>query len=203
MIALAFGAGLLLALATSGGIAGERISRGAPNVALFANVIATLAALVAVIPTMRRALVSFAEQRDTESARGGSFRVARLHPLAVLVPQILGAAAGIALVHLVLRSSSLGALPWLSERPAQFMNDVVAVSGLLALVWACANGLDPRLLVFAFIGITLYRATAHLWHLDHAPGGFQMSVQELVVAQFVAAALALGVFRTALVRADR
>jgi hypothetical protein len=128
---------------------------------------------------------------------------ARGSRLAILVPQALGAVVGIVVVHLLLRREALGALPWLSERPAQFVNDAVAVAGFLALVWAVTDGLDAKLLFLAFAGVTLYRVTAPLWHLDHAPGGFQTSVQELVVAQFVGAALAVGLFRTAVARAGR
>jgi len=186
MAAVALGVGLLLGLVTSGGIAGERITRGAIGAALVANAAVTLVALFAIVPTMRRMLVSFG---DGERAR-------TIHPLVVLVPQIVGAAAGIFVVHFVLRREALGALPWLSERPAQLVNDAVAAAGLLALVWASANDLDPRVLVIAFIGVTLYRLTSPLWHLDAAT--FHTSVQELIVAQLVAAALALGLFRTAL-----
>jgi hypothetical protein len=192
MAAVAFAAGLLLGLATSGGIAGERITRGAFSVALLANAAATFAALLAMLPTMRRLLVSFAEISDSA---GREIRIARLGPLAVLAPQLVGAACGIVLVHLMLRLEALPVFPWLSEKPAQLVNDAVAAFGLLALVWAAAEALNPKLLVLAFLGVTLYRASAPAWHLDHAPGGFQTSIQELVVAQFVAAALALAVFR--------
>ncbi|MGO8995397.1 MAG: hypothetical protein ACLQVI_18935 [Polyangiaceae bacterium] len=189
--------GLLLALATSGGIAGERITRGAFDVALVANAVTTVVAVAAVVLMMRRGRSSVAGLPAAEN-RSGPSRV-----LAVLGPQVLGAASGIVLVHAVLHREALATLPWLSERPAQFVNDAVAVSGVLALVWASAAGLDTRLLVLAFLGVSAYRVTSSFWHLDHAPGGFHTSVQELVVAQFVAAALALGLFRTALNRKSR
>jgi hypothetical protein len=168
----AFSVGLLLALATSGGIAGERVTLGRLGVALLANAAATVAAVIAARTTIRRA-----------------------RPLAVLVPQGLGAVAGVVLVHLLLRRAALGPFPWLSEAPAQLVNDGVAVAGLLALSWACARRLDPYLLVLAFLLVTFYRVTAPMWHLDRAPGAFRATVQQLVVAQLVAAAIALGVFR--------
>ena len=74
--------------------------------------------------------------------------------------------------------------------PRQLVNDAVAVTGLLALAWAAARNLDARLLGAALLVASTYRATAPLWHLDHAPGGFQATVQQLV-----AAAMALAVFR--------
>jgi hypothetical protein len=195
LVAAGFAMGLLLSLATSGGIAEERITRGAFAVALVANGVTTGVALLAVLLMMRGLRVFRVEPPEA--------RAARVHPLTVLVPQGLGAVAGIVLVHVLLRREVLGSLPWLSERPAQFVNDAVAVSGFLALVWAAAGGLDARLLLLAFAGATLYRMTAPMWHLDRAPGGFHTSVQELVVAQLVGAALALGLFRTAMARAER
>jgi len=132
-------------------------------------------------------------------------RSAPLFPraLTVLAPQLCGAVVGVLLVHALLRREALGVVPWLSERPAQLVNDAAAVAGFLALVWAAAGGLDARLLVIAFTGVTLYRVTSPMWHLDRAPGGFHTSVQDLVVAQLVAAALALGLFRTILLRPER
>ncbi len=194
-MAVAFATGLLLALTTSGGIAGERLTRGSFDVALVANAMATVAALLAMVPTMRRILVSFAELDEDETR---ATRVARRRAATVVVPQLVGAACGVTLVHLALRHEALGAFPWLSEKPAQWMNDLVAVSGALALVWAAAQGLEPKLLVAALVGVTLYRATSPMWHLDHAPGGFSTSIQELVVAQLVAVAFALGIFRSAM-----
>jgi hypothetical protein len=195
VIAAGFAMGLLLALTASGAIAGERITRGSFAVALFANALTTTAALLAVLLMMRSARVSF-----DDSLGGSTERAARLRALAIFVPQVLGAVVGIVFVHFLLRREALGVLPWLSERPAQFVNDAVAVSGFLALVWASSDGLDARLLVLAFVGVTLYRVTSPMWHLDAAPGGFETPVQELVVAQFVGAALALGLFRTTLGR---
>jgi hypothetical protein len=194
-VAPGFAMGLLLALSVSGGIAGERITRGSYGVALLANAMMTAVALVLVVFTMRRVRLSFSET--------GSAGSPQRHALLVLASQVVGAAAGVIAVHVLLRREALSMLPWLSESPAQLVNDAVAVAGFLALVWASVNGLDARLLVLAFLGLTLYRATAPMWHLDHAPGGFHTSVQELVVAQLVAAALALGLFRTATARADR
>jgi hypothetical protein len=169
----AFSAGLLLALAASGGIAGERVTLGRLGIGLLANALATLAALVVASATVRRPRV-----------------------LSVLFPQVLGAVAGVALVHWLLSHEALVGAPWLAERPAQLVNDAVSVSCLLALAWACARDLDLRLLVLAFLVVTAYRLTASMWHLDRAPGGYQATVQQLVVAQLVGAAIALAVWRS-------
>jgi uncharacterized membrane protein YeaQ/YmgE (transglycosylase-associated protein family) len=170
---LAFSAGLLLAVTASGAIAGERVTLGRLAFGLLANAAATFAVIVVASTTMHR--------------RGA---------LAALIPQVLGAIVGVAVVHLLLRREALPGAPWLSERPAQLVNDAVAVSCLLALAWASARDLDVRLLVLAFLVVTAYRVTASMWHVDQAPGGFQATVQQLVVAQLVGAAIALAVWRS-------
>jgi len=171
-LAFAFSVGLFLALAASGGIAGERVTLGRLAIGLVANATATVAAIVVARTTMERG-----------------------HPLAVLVPQLVGAAAGVALVHLLIQRAALGEYPWLTEGPAQLVNDAVAVTGLLALAWACARDLNPYLLGLAFLVVTAYRMTSSMWHLDQAPGAFHATVQQLVVAQLVGAAIGLGLWR--------
>jgi hypothetical protein len=148
------------------------------GIALLANAAATLAAIIAARTTARGA-----------------------RPLAILVPQVLGAVAGVVLVHLLLRRAAQGAFPWLAESPAQLVNDAVAVAGLLALAWACARNLDLRLLAGALVVVTVYRLTSSMWHLDQAPSSFHATVQDLVVAELFAAAIALGLFRTLWARA--
>ena len=177
-VAFAFSVGLVLALAVSGGIAGERVTLGRLGIALVANAAATTAAILAARTSLPRA-----------------------HPLTVLVPQVLGAVVGVVLVHLLVRRAAAQAFPWLSESPAQLVNDAVAVSGLLALAWACARDLDLRVLLGALLVVTAYRLTSQMWHLDRAPGGFHATVQDLVVAELFAAALALGLFRAFWARA--
>jgi hypothetical protein len=168
-----FAAGFAFAAVTSGGIVEERLSSGSLNVALGVNAVVTFAATLVLALIQRRAPLS----------------------LSLIVPQVLGAACGIVCVHLALRAGVLAAPSWLSERPAQFVNDAVAVFATLAVVWACAYGLDLRLLVGAMLVVTAYRVTAHCWHLDLPPQGFQFRVQDFVIAQFVGAALALPVYR--------
>ena len=168
-----FIAGAVLAVVTSGGIVEERLSSGSLSVAVVANAVVTFVAIL---------VLAFVERRTPLSTR-------------VVIPQILGAACGIVLVHLTLRAGVLAVPSWLSERPPQLVNDAVAVFSTLAVVWACARRLDLRLLVGSLLVVTAYRATAHCWHLDVAPHGFQLRVQDFVLAQFVAAALALPVYR--------
>ncbi|HEY1695768.1 MAG TPA: hypothetical protein VGG39_26555 [Polyangiaceae bacterium] len=168
-----FAAGLLLAVVTCGGILEQRLSSGSPRVALVANGLLTFAAIL---------VLGLVQRRES------------LAPAGVL-PQALGATLGIVAVHAALRLGLLPEAPWMSERPPQLVNDAVAVFSTLAVVWACARGLRLRLLIGALLLLTVYRATAHFWHLDAAPQGFLVTVQDLVVAEVVALALALGLYR--------
>lgn len=170
---LFFAAGLVLAIVTCGGIVEERLSSGNPGVAVAANALVTFAAILALGLVQRRAPFSN--------------RAA--------VPQALGAACGIIAVHLALRVGVIHQAPWMSEKPRQLVNDAVAVFSTLAVVWACARGLSLRLLVGALLVLTTYKMTGQLWHLDAAPHGFVITVQDFVVAQFVAGVVALTVFR--------
>jgi hypothetical protein len=179
---LAFGAGLLLATFTSAGIAGERVSAGSLGVALVANAAATLAALVVASLTARA--------RSSDDAHSCSAR-SKL----VVALQVVGAAVGVAVVHLALRALESGHSSALVERPAQFMNDGVAVLAILFVVWGATS--EPIALARVVAGtalVLLYVATASRWHLD--PMRFHgATVQQLVGLEFTGAAIGLAVFR--------
>jgi hypothetical protein len=176
----AFFAGGALALVTSGGIVEERLSSGSLDRGVVVNALMTVASI---------GLLVLVQRRVPRTRR-------------VLIAQAFGALLGILGVHLALRSGVIAGAPWLSERPAQLVNDVVAVFAVLAVVWACAERLDWRLLAAAALLVVLYRATGKLWHLDVAPHGFVVSVQDLVMAQCVGAAVALLLYRNATLRRD-
>jgi hypothetical protein len=166
------GAGFVLAVVTCGGIVEERLSAGSPGVAFTANALVTFAAILALCLVQGRARLSRAA-----------------------LPQAVGAACGIVAIHLALRIGIFHAAPWMSERPPQLVNDAVAVGSTLAVVWACARQLNTRLLVGTLVVLTVYRSTARFWHLDLPPHGFLLTVQDCVVAQCVAGALALAIYR--------
>jgi hypothetical protein len=168
----AFLAGAALAAVISGGLVEERLSAGSLHVGAVVNALVTLASILTLALLGRRV------------------------PLGpgVVVPQVAGAAVGVLLVHVALRRGWITGAPWLAERPAQLVNDAVAVFATLIVVWACVNRRDLRLLVAALAIALLYRATGRFWHLDAAPLGFLVTVQDLVVAQFVCAALALPLY---------
>ncbi len=180
----AFAMGLILALATSGAILEERVSAGNVRVALLANLAITSVAI---------ALLAFASSGAAAlplAVMGHGRRIA------IALPQVLGALAGILLVHAAVRRGAIAGAPWLCEQPGQLVNDAVAVFAILAVLWGCARDLDSRWLALALVVVTAYRATALHWHLDRPPHGFQATVQELIVAQFVGVALGAALFRT-------
>jgi hypothetical protein len=160
-------AGTALGLVTSGGIIEERLSFGSLFVGVVVNAFMTLASFMTLCLVERRARV----------------------------PEAIGAVVGILLVHLALHLGWISAPPWLTERPLQLVNDGVAVFATLMLVWGCAQGFDIRLLLVALVALTLYRVTRGFWHLDMPPHGFAIPVQDLVLAQCGAVAVALLFFR--------
>jgi hypothetical protein len=170
-----FWSGLLLAALTSAGIAGTRMSGGNAVAALAANAIATLAAI---------AIASHSLRMQSSVSRAG--------------PQIAGAVLGIALVHGALWATGIASAHLLVERPAQFVNDVVAALAILCVVWgATSQPADLQRVIAGAAMILLYVATAAHWHLDpiafHGP-----TVQQLVALEFTGAAIGIAVFRSVL-----
>jgi hypothetical protein len=168
---IAFVGGTAFAVLASGGIVEERLSTGRAGVGVVVNAFIMLASILML----------------------GAVRTRR--STSVFVLQAVGAFLGVAVVHLALRMGWLAAPVWLAERPAQVVNDIVAVAATLAVVWACAGELDVRLLVLALATLTLYKMTGRFWHLDAPPGGFAITVQNLVLAQVAATALSLPIYR--------
>jgi hypothetical protein len=168
-----FVAGAVLGLVVSAGIVEERVSIGSPSIALVVNVVVSASALlVLALVQRRRPLTSEA-----------------------VVLELLGALTGVLLVHLAVGAGVVQAPYWLAEQPPQLVNDLVAVLSTLLLVWACAGRIDLRFLLGALILVTTYRATAGHWHLDLPPRPFALRVQDIVIMQFVGAALALPLYR--------
>lgn len=174
--------GLGLAVVTSGGLVEERVSLGSVYGGLVVNAFVTVAAVILLVLAQR-------------AASGGAPRAARL-------AQAIGAAAGILGVHLALHVGWVAGAPWLTERPLQLVNDAVAVFATLGVVWACAEGVHLGIFAVAITLVLAYRVTGGLWHLDAAPQAFSVSVQNLVMAQFAAVAVAVALYRTVVPRPD-
>ncbi len=185
---LSFVVGLSLGAAASGSVVGERLSLGDvrwSGVAL---------ALVFALSVVALALTTWPLSRSFVDVESGARE--QLRPFAILATQIVGALCGIGLIHVILRASEPSALSWMSQSPAELVNDAVAVSGLLTAVWACSTReLRVDWLWTMLCVLLVYRETTPHWHLDHGPHAFQATVQELVAAQFIAVATGLLAFR--------
>jgi hypothetical protein len=191
-VALAFGSGLSLALLISAGLIAERLRAGSFDSALLINALVLCASVVVMTMNSRPIALRFVSLTDSGRADG----VLRMRRVLLLVPQAVGALAGVALAHAALRHSGTSALTWMCECPPQLVNDAVAVLGVFAAVWAfAARRVDVWLLVSIFALLLWYGVTQSRWHVDHAPFAFEKTIQELVVAQVLAVATGLLAFR--------
>jgi len=167
---------MALALVASGGVLAQRLSRGDVRTALIAQLLATSVALFVFRAQIRR-------QNEATNGR-----------LACLALQCVGASCGIVTAHALLHASPYGALPWLSEQPAQFVNDAVAVFAPLAVIWASVRRPPKTAVLVLTLGVvTAYRVTAFLWHHDAAT--FALPVQDLVSREFAGSAIGITIFR--------
>jgi hypothetical protein len=191
-VLLAFCCGFLLATSVSAGVVSERLRAGSVRTALIVDLVVLVAGVLATTLTSRPLNVLF---EDTPND-GKAPTITRLRPSIIVVSQVVGTACGITLVHLVLERSNVRALSWMCECPPQFVNDAVATLGTLAAVWSCAfRRLRMDLLIATLAILLLYGFTRHHWHVDHSPFRFEMTIQELVIAQVIATATGLLAFR--------
>lgn len=170
----AFAAGFSFALVVCAGVLAERVSRGALDVAVFAQTVTTLAALCIA--------------RAASAAKGREFSFAA---------HAVGGALAILVAHAVVRSSSVADSGLLVERPAQLVNDAVAVFAPLAIIWASTRRPPSTLALAATLLVVIaYHASGSAWHLD--AGRFDHSVQDLVTAQLGASTVGVTTLRVVL-----
>lgn len=187
---LGFAWGLLVTLVSSAGILVERLTQGDARLAVFANALTSVVVMGAAVALMHL------------GAR--SRMAAEKKNVALLASLVLGAGSAIVLVHVALRAGVVAAPAWITEGPRQLVNDLVAASAILALLWGSVK--DPPSLSSLMVALgllSLYRFTAGAWHLDRFTpelGLGALSVQEFVVAEVVGAAIALAIFRASFAR---
>lgn len=181
VVAIAFVTGLVLALVSSGCIVLDRtLGLGSARFAFASSVIVVGMSALAMALGFRSRATTFTVDDQRTRVRSG----------VILVPQLAGVVVGILLVHLTLRCVSTS--PWLDEHPRQFVNDVVATFGIVAVLHACAErALKLVPLAAGLTATTMYSATATLWHVDRPPHAFEIGVQELVLVQVTCVAIAL------------
>lgn len=203
--------GFGLALVVSGGILLQRVLGSTAANAIAANTVTTLVAVAAVLATVRTYLtafdpVTFDPSVPPHAAVGpiGSSPRSREAPArdrrvtSLVTSQAIGALLGVLAIHaLVWRG--IDAHPWLREDPRQLVNDLVAVFGVLAFVWGCAQKpIRPHVMIAGLVLVLGYELTAGYWHID-APvpvtEELAWSVQRFVGSEVTASGVGVLAFR--------
>jgi glycerol uptake facilitator-like aquaporin len=139
LVAEALGTALLLATVVGSGIMGERLAGGNVAIALLANTVATGAGLVALI--LAFGPISGAHFNPVvtlaDAWQGG---LPWRDVPGYLAAQFVGAPLGVVLAHLMFAEPALlAASSHVRTGQSQFLSEVVATFGLLAVIWACAR----------------------------------------------------------------
>lgn len=199
LLAEGLGTALLLAVVIGSGVMGERLAGGNAAVALLANTVATVAALVVLIELLGP--VSGAHFNPVVSAVmawRGELPRALLLPYAVV--QLGGAVLGAWLVHAMFDMQVLQFSTKVRTGAGQWLAEVVATAGLLLVILRAPPG-RVAALVALWIG-TAYWFTAstsfanpaaafgRMWS-DSFAGIAPASVPAFVAAQCVGAAVAV------------
>ena len=145
-IATAF---LLIAVVGSG-IMAERLSAGNVGLALLANAIATGGALVALILAFSAASGAHMNPAVTVWAALSGRLDWRAVP-AYIPAQVAGAIAGVWLAHLMFDLPVLQLGTHVRTGPGQWLGEVIATFGLIAVVRACREPRDAAIAVGAYI----------------------------------------------------
>ena len=199
--ALGAATGFGLALVVSCGILLQRVLGSTATNAIAANTVTTLVAVAAVLATVRTFLTTFDPATFDPSVppHAAVGPQARDHRVTSLVTsQAIGALLGVLAIHaLVWRG--LDAHPWLREHPRQVVNDFVAVFGVLAFVWGCAQKpLRPQVMIAGLALVLGYELTAAYWHIDApVPVAHELawSVQRFVGSEVTASGVGVLAFR--------
>ncbi len=132
------GTALLLAAVVGSGIMGERLAGGNAAIALLANSIATGAALLALILTFGPISGAHFNPAITlaDAALGGiRWRETPLY----FAAQLAGAFLGVAVAHLMFGEPLFSASRHARAGGGQFLGEVVATFGLLAVIWGVSR----------------------------------------------------------------
>jgi glycerol uptake facilitator-like aquaporin len=137
LVAEGVGTALLLATVVGSGIMGERLSGGNVAIALLANTIATGAGLTALILTFSPVSgAHFNPAVTLADAWQGGLRWREVP--AYVMAQLVGATAGVAIAH-VMFELPLAASRQVGAGVGQFVSEVVATFGLLAVIWGSSH----------------------------------------------------------------
>ncbi len=138
LTAEALGTAILLAAVVGSGIMAERLSGGNAAVALLANTIATVAALVALILTFGP--ISGAHFNPAVSIADASQKGLRWREVpGYVAAQLVGAILGVWLAHLMFGERLVMLSLHARSGSAQMLSEFVATFGLLSVIWGCSR----------------------------------------------------------------
>ncbi len=205
-VAEGIGTALLLATVIGSGIMGEQLSGGNVAIALLANTLATGAGLVALILTFGSISGAHFNPAVTlaDATQGG---LPWREVPAYVVAQVAGAFAGVGVADFMFEKPVFFLSTHARSGVAQWVSELVATFGLLAVIWGCARrrpGAVPFAVgayitaaywftsstSFANPAVTLARAAS-----DTFAGIRPVDVPAFVVAQLLGAAAATATFR--------
>jgi glycerol uptake facilitator-like aquaporin len=138
LAAEALGTAMLLAAVVGSGIMADRLSGGNAAVALLANTVATVSALVALILTFGPISgAHFNPAVSLADASQGGLRWSEV-PGYVSV-QLAGAVLGVWTAHLMFGERLFMTSQHARSGPAQMLSEFVATFGLLSVIWGCSR----------------------------------------------------------------
>ena len=205
-VAEALGTAMLLATVVGSGIMGERLAAGNVAIALLANTLATVAALIALILTFGpisgahfNPVVTMADA----SQNGLSWRDVPVYVIA----QILGAFVGVAAADAMFDEPIFAASTHIRAGTSQFLSEFIATFGLLSVIWGCSRS-RPTAVPFA---VGAYIAAAYWFTsstsfanpavtLARAATNTFAGIRPADVPQFIAAQALGAIIATALFR---
>jgi glycerol uptake facilitator-like aquaporin len=147
VVAEGVGTALLLATVVGSGIMGERLAGGNVAVALLANTLATGAALVALVLTFGPVSGAHFNPAVTLADAAVGNRPWYEVPAYVLA-QTVGAFVGVAAADVMFELPAFSASRHARTGPAQWLSELVATFGLLAVIWGCSRR-RPSMVPFA------------------------------------------------------
>jgi glycerol uptake facilitator-like aquaporin len=206
LAAEAIGTAMLLAAIVGSGIMADRLSGGNAAVALLANTVATVSALVALLLTFRP--ISGAHFNPAVSVADASQAGLRWSEVpGYVAAQLVGAVLGVWTAHLMFGERLFMMSLHARSGPAQMLSEFVATFGLLSVIWGCSRRRSDAapFAVGAYIAaaywftastsfanpaVTVARALS-----DTFAGIRPADVPGFIVAQFAGAAAATLLFR--------